>query len=315
MSEKKDTKGYWIDAEEQQGIIFDVERFSLHDGTGCRTVVYLKGCPLHCVWCANPESQLMEPQIGFYREKCAFCKNCVAVCPQGERFFKEGAVPWDACRGCQKCTEVCAYEARVAYGKIVRAKEVVEQVLRDRIFYKHSDGGVTLSGGEVCLQPEFSKAILYLCQKEGIHTAIETTGFCAQEQFKSILPYVDQLLYDFKCMDSKTHKKYTGVGNEKILENAIFASKVVREMIVRFPVIPGVNDTEENVNAMADFLLKKMPRVKCVDLLPYHSVGKSKCEKIGKVYNYEPPYELTEERIKELSAILCERGLEARIGG
>jgi len=297
------------------GTVFDIERFSLHDGRGIRTVVYLKGCPLRCSWCHNPESNRAEPQIGFYPERCGGCGACVKVCPNGALFGTKGRIEREKCTGCLKCVEVCPYEARVAYGRKMTPEEVVRQVLRDRVFYKNSEGGVTLSGGEVSMQPAFASEVLRLCQKEGIHTAIETCGFCNRESFEAILVYVDQLLYDIKCMDPEIHRRYTGVDNRLILENASRASEVVKEMVVRWPVIPGVNDTAENAEALADFMRERMPVVKRVDLLPYHSVGKSKCACLDREYGYEMPYELTGERVEQLKCILGEKGLDARIGG
>ena len=297
------------------GTVFDIERFSIHDGRGIRTVVFLKGCPLHCAWCANPESNLCRPQIGFFADKCAFCKKCAQVCPNGILFATEGKIAWDQCVGCLKCVDACLYEARVAYGKTMTADEVVKAVRRDQVFYRNSGGGVTLSGGEVCMQPEFTAAILALCQAEGIHTAIETTGFCTWPRFESIIRHVDQLLFDFKNMDTKLHKRYTGVDNDLILANASKASELVPEMVVRWPVIPGFNDSNENAKAIATFMAANMPKTKRVDLLPYHSAGKSKAERIGKDYGYEIPYELTKERPIELQQILLDAGLDARVGG
>lgn len=297
------------------GTVFDIERFSVHDGRGIRTVVFLKGCPLRCPWCANPESKSVKPQIGFFRDKCAFCKECAKVCPEGEVFVTEGRISWDKCIGCLECVDRCLYEARVAYGRIMTAGEVVQRILRDRVFYQNSQGGVTLSGGEVCLQPEFSAAILALCQKEGIHTAIETSGFASWSNVEKIVRHVDQLLFDFKCMDPEKHRHFTGVDNKVILENAVKAARIVPEMVIRWPVIPGANDSEENARAMAAFITGNMPRVKRVDLLPYHSAGASKCERIGKEYGYQIPYELTSERTGQLQQILLDAGLDARVGG
>lgn len=297
------------------GTVFDIERFSIHDGKGIRTVVFLKGCPLHCAWCANPESNLCRPQIGFFADKCAFCKKCTQVCPFGELFATQGKIAWDQCVGCLKCVDECLYEARVAYGRTMTAGEVVKTVSRDRVFFHNSGGGVTLSGGEVCMQPDFTAAILALCQAEGIHTAIETTGFCAWPKFEKIVSHVDQLLFDFKNMDSDMHKQYTGVDNKVILENACKASEIVPEMVVRWPIIPGFNDTDENARAVAAFMTANMPKTKRVDLLPYHSAGKSKAERIGREGFYEIPYELTKERPEELQKILLDAGLDARVGG
>lgn len=297
------------------GTVFDIERFSIHDGRGIRTVVFLKGCPLHCAWCANPESNSAKPQIGFYADKCGFCKKCASVCPYGSLFVEKQEIAWSQCIGCLECVEACLYDARISYGKTMTAGQVVDAVARDQVFYKNSGGGVTLSGGEVCMQPEFAAAILALCREKGIHTAIETTGFCTWPKFESILRHVDQLMFDFKNMDSALHKQYTGVDNALILENARKASDIVPEMVVRWPVIPGFNDSDENARALASFITENMPKVSRIDLLPYHSAGKSKAERIGKEYGYNAPYELTAEHLAELQDILLKAELDARIGG
>lgn len=304
-----------VQAAQVTGTVFDIERFSVHDGRGIRTVVFLKGCPLRCGWCANPESSIVRPQIGFFPEKCAFCKSCSKVCPSGELFVTAGKVDWQNCIGCLECVDACLYEARIAYGRTMTAGEVVKRILRDKVFYENSGGGVTLSGGEVCMQPDFAAAILYLCQQEGIHTAIETSGFANWKNVEKIICHVDQLLFDFKCMDPEKHRKYTGVENTGILENACRASELVPEMVVRWPVIPGVNDSEENARQLAAFVLSNMPRVKRVDLLPYHSAGKSKCEHIGKEYGYDIPYELSKDAVDQLQEILLKAGLDAKVGG
>lgn len=297
------------------GTVFDIEHFSVHDGTGIRTVVFLKGCPLHCAWCANPESNNPLPQIGFYEDNCVFCKKCADVCPQGNVFIKEHRIDWEQCIGCLKCVDACLFNARESYGKKMSAGEVVDTLIRDKVFYDNSGGGITLSGGEMSAQPLFSSAILELCHNERIHTAVETSGFCKWDAFEMILRHVDLLLFDFKNMDSELHEKYTGVGNSLILENAVRASAIVPEMIVRWPVIPGFNDSDENAKRIAEFMREKMPNVFRVDLLPYHSAGKSKSERIGKKYGYEPPYELPAERVIELQTILVDSGLAAKVGG
>ena len=300
---------------EVSGTVFDIEHCSLHDGKGIRTVVFMKGCPLHCAWCANPESNKPEPQIGFYEEKCVFCKKCAEVCPCGDVFLNEHRVDWENCIGCLKCIDVCNFDARVGYGKRMTAGEILDIVLRDRVFYNNSGGGITLSGGEMSSQPRLSAALLELCRLEGIHTAVETCGYCQWDTFESIIRHVDQLLFDFKNMNSVLHKQYTGVGNELILENAVKAASVVPVMVIRWPVIPGFNDSDENAHEMASFLQTNMPSVLSVDLLPYHSAGKSKCGVIGKKYGYEPPYELSEERVKQLQSVLLNAGFDAQIGG
>lgn len=300
---------------DQMGTVLDIERFSVHDGRGIRTVVFLKGCPLRCEWCANPESQQIKPQIGLFAEKCASCLKCTEVCPFGETFKKERKVDWEKCTRCLRCVDVCFYGARVLYGKKMTVNEVVETVKRDKVFFSNSSGGVTLSGGEMSMQPLFAAEILKGCHQNDIHTAIETCGYSPWEPFHQILKHVDLLLYDIKHMDTTRHREKTGVDNALILENAKKASECVEEMIIRFPVIPGFNDTDENVLIMARFLRDELPRVHRVDMLPYHSMGESKCERIGRLYPFKSEESLSDERVQHLRDILSDVGLEVSIGG
>lgn len=297
------------------GTVLDIERFSVHDGRGIRTVVFLKGCPLKCEWCANPESQQLKPQIGFFRDKCAACMKCAEICPNGRLFKEQGKLDFLNCSGCMKCVDACYYGARIQYGRQMSAAEVVKIVKRDKVFYDNSGGGVTLSGGEMSMQPGFALNILKGCKSEGIHTAVETCGYSNWEQFSKILEYVDMLLYDIKHMDSSIHKAKTGVPNALILENAVKAAPLVKEMIIRYPVIPGFNDSLDNALALARFMKAKLKGVKRVDLLPYHSMGLSKCERIGKPYPFTLPYELSGERVQQLYELLKAEGLDVIIGG
>lgn len=302
-----------MEQDSVSGIVFDIERFSTHDGPGIRTVVFLKGCPLHCMWCASPESQSPMPQMGFLSELCAACDRCVGICPGGSYFLRRKQPDFSGCEACFRCVETCLYHARVRYGVRMYAEEVVKKVKEDALFYKKSRGGVTLSGGEVSLQPQFAAAVLKKCRLEGIHTAIETCGFAEWERFHSVIQHVDYLMYDLKHMDSEIHRRYTGVGNEQILQNAKKASFVVSEMVVRMPVIPGVNDSIENAEKMGTFIREELHGVKRVDLLPYHSVGASKGSRIGKKYDFQPPYEIDEGRLALLRSTLKGFGLDVKI--
>lgn len=310
----KDQKAIKNDAEEK-GVVFDIQRFSIHDGYGIRTLVFLKGCPLKCQWCSNPESQLAVPQMGFFEEKCSLCLGCVDVCPNGEEFKINHKIEWEKCKRCLKCVDVCLYEARIAYGKFMTVSEVLDIVKRDMTFYKKSNGGVTISGGEATFQPAFAEQILKRCQKEGIHTAMETCGYTSWENFKKIINYVDLLLFDIKHMDTNMHREKTGVGNEIILENAKKASQCVKEMIVRFPLIPDFNDSRKNVEDMGRYIAENMPDVKKIDILPYHSVGESKSARIGKGYIFKHESTIDEAKIQELKKILETFGLQVSIGG
>ncbi len=301
--------------KETKGIVFDISRFSVHDGHGIRTLVFLKGCPLSCQWCANPESIDKDPQLGFFKEKCSSCQSCVSVCPNGEYFKETGRIDWDKCISCFKCVDACLYDARVIYGKEMTVEEVMNVVRRDIPFYRKSGGGVTLGGGEATYQAKFAEEILKNCQEEGIHTAMETCGYTAEKVFLDVIRYVDLLLFDIKHMDTVKHKEYTGGGNEIILRNAVNAAATVKEMIVRFPLIPDFNDDSENVERMGHFIKENMPRVKRIDVLPYHSTGESKCERTGREFIFKHQSEIDDAKIEEVRAILKKAGLEVNIGG
>lgn len=300
---------------EENGLVFDIQRFSVHDGHGIRTLVFLKGCPLKCRWCSNPESQSTKPQIGFFEEKCSSCLQCVGVCPYGEEFKINHKIDWEKCNGCLKCVGTCLYDARVPYGKKMTVIEVVDIVKRDMTFYKKSSGGVTLGGGEATFQPAFAEQILKSCQEAGIHTAMETCGYTSWEKFSRIIRYVDLLLFDIKHMDTNIHKEFTGVGNEIVLENAKNASRCVKEMIVRFPLIPDFNDNRKNIEEMGRFIAENMPDVKKIDILPYHSTGESKNARIGKEYTFKHESIIDEAKIQECKEILEAAGLQVSIGG
>jgi pyruvate formate lyase activating enzyme len=301
-----------------KGVIFNIQHYSIHDGPGIRTTVFMKGCPLSCVWCQNPESQTLLPEIFFNSEKCTGCGKCVQVCNEKAITIFEGKSRTDRmlCKGQGKCAEVCPNEARTLMGKYMTAAEVFKDVAGDDIFYKRSGGGVTLSGGEPLAQPEFSTSILKMCKEAGIHTAIETCGLARWEIFKEVLKYVDLVLYDFKDMVLEQHKKHTGVSNDLILENV---QRIHHELSIpiwaRVPVIPGYNDSIENIEATAKFIANELsPSIK-VCLLPYHKLGETKYERMEKprkLVSIELP---TEEHMAELKSVVESFGLIAQIGG
>lgn len=301
-----------------RGLIFNIQRYSIHDGPGIRTAVFMKGCPLRCIWCANPEGQVLRPEIFLNLEKCTGCGKCVQECPQEaiEIRWGKSQINRRVCVGCGKCAEVCPNEARSPMGRWTSAKEVFEEIKKDSIFYERSGGGVTLTGGEPLAQPEFATSILGLCQGAYIHTALETCGHAEWGIFKEVLKSVDLLLYDFKHMDPVKHKKYTGVSNRLILDNAKRAShKLSIPMWARIPVIPGYNDSAENIEATARFIAEELGNcVKRVNLLPYHRLGETKFERLGLNYSVStsPP---SEEHLQELQRVFERFGLSAYIGG
>ena len=251
--------------------VFDIQRNSYVDGPGIRTTVFFKGCNLKCAWCHNPESQSPKREMLFYKDKCVGCGKCKEKCPNS----------LEKCDFCEKCTIFCPQNAREICGKEYTAEELLKIILKDKAFYDASGGGVTFSGGECMLRIDFLEKILRLCKKNGIHTAVDTAGHVPFEYFERILPYTDLFLYDVKCLDPETHKKFIGVSNERILENLqVLLGRDARVMI-RIPVIPSVNDSAAEMEAIAAFLRNAGKSLR-VELLPYHRMGEHKYTALGK---------------------------------
>lgn len=302
-------------AADIEGIIFDIQRFSLHDGGGIRTLVFMKGCPLRCEWCSNPESQSAKPQLMFFKDLCIGCGECLGVCKYGAM----GEGTWDVdhskCIGCGACVEKCYSGAKRIVGKRYTAAEVMEIIRKDAVFYETSGGGVTVGGGEPSSQPRFVAELLKNCRAEGIHTALETCGYAVWDVFTAILKHTDLLLYDIKHMDPERHKEKTGVSNDLILENAKKACTVVPRMRIRLPFIPGFNDGEDNLHALSRFIVSELKTVDRIDLLPYHSTGESKAMRIGADYPFHEPKEQTRQDIDKAKEIITSYGITVKIGG
>ena len=307
-----------IEAESTKGVIFNVQHYSIHDGPGIRTTVFMKGCALRCLWCQNPESQSTRPELFFDSEQCKGCGTCVQACPEGAIELYDGR-SWTnrkLCMGAGKCAEVCPHEARNVMGRYVTAEEIFKQVAGDAIFYQRSGGGVTLSGGEPLAQPRFAMSLLKLCKDASIHTALDTCGYAPWDTVRQVLDYVDLVLYDFKHMDPVEHEKCTEVSNDLILDNA---RKIHHELsipiLARVPIIPGYNDSVENIEATARFIATELGNSIKVHLLPYHRLGETKYERLekpGKSVSIEPP---SEERMSGLKKIVESFGLTTYIGG
>lgn len=268
-------------------MVFNIESYAVHDGAGIRTVVFLSGCRLRCLWCANPEGKELRPQLAFFPDKCTGCMKCLSVCPNNaiEQINGKIVMNWNKCNRCLKCVEVCPNEARESLTKLMTSKEILEEVIKDIPFYRRSNGGVTLSGGDPLMQIDFASETLKLCKERGIHTVIETVGFADWDDFVKILKYTDFIFYDIKHMDTKKHKYGTGVSNEKILENLRKISNLYKNInvVVRIPVIPNFNDSEENITNTAKFV-KSFKNIRKIELLPYHKLGIIKYERIGEPY-------------------------------
>ena len=301
-----------------QGTIFDIQTYSLHDGPGIRTTVFLKGCPLACIWCQNPESQKHQPEVMLNLERCTGCGQCVPACPNQAIRVENGRshTKRNLCIGCGKCADTCPNEARILTGRVWSAEEVFDVVKKDDMFYRRSGGGVTLSGGEPLAQAEFSTAILSLCKRAGIHTAIETAGMARWETLEKVLDYVDLVLYDLKHMDSGSHQKYTSVPNDLILGNL----KRIRSgysipIAARIPIVPGYSADLGNIEATARFITREMGLETKVNILAYHRLGETKygrLEREGGRTIITPP---TAEQMAAIQEIMGAFGLTVSIGG
>jgi pyruvate formate lyase activating enzyme len=262
------------------GIVFDIQKYSIHDGPGIRTTVFLKGCPLRCFWCQNPEAQTVTPQLYFYEEKCGKCGRCAKVCPvEASTLSNEVlSIDLDKCVGCGKCVDACLNEARKLIGEYITAAEVIREVKKDVRFYKNSGGGVTLSGGEPLFQYEFAIDILQKCKDLGLHTVLETCGLIPWMTIEKALPYVDFVLYDIKHIDADKHQRGTGKSNTLILENAKKIASF-KPMLVRTPLIPGFNDSVNDIEAIAHFVKAELPLVS-MELLAYNKFGEGKYKRL-----------------------------------
>lgn len=298
------------------GFVFDINKFSLHDGPGIRTTVFLKGCSLHCWWCHNPESQHPYAELLLRPELCIRCGACVTECPQGAiqrngtGFITDRAL----CERCGTCIGACMADAREMVGREMTVEQVMDEVLRDVPFYDESGGGVTFSGGEPLLQGEFLLDLLRACKAHDLHTAVDTCGFASAATLDRMRLYVDLFLYDLKVMDDQRHREVTGASNKLILANLRRLSDHGHAIIVRVPVVPGINDDEDNLRQIGA-LLSGLPGIRRVDLLAYHKLGMDKYERQGRTNpmpETEPP---SEEHMATLKHLLESYGLEVRIGG
>ncbi|UCC10982.1 MAG: glycyl-radical enzyme activating protein [candidate division WOR-3 bacterium] len=264
-----------------EGLIFDIKKYAIHDGPGIRTTIFLKGCPLHCPWCHNPEGIKPQPEIMLSPERCIHCEQCLHACERGalQRRSDVIALNREKCDRCGVCLDVCCSRAIEQVGRHITVEQAAEEIERDRVFYEESGGGVTLSGGEPLMQPQFTRALLKDCKKKGIHTVLDTCGYADPEILQEVSEFVDLFLFDVKIMDDEKHKHYTGVSNQQIFYNLRTLSENGKTIHIRIPIIPGITDDEGNIHMVGTFLAP-LQHIDKISLLPYHRAWLMKHRKI-----------------------------------
>jgi pyruvate formate lyase activating enzyme len=301
----------------QHGLVFNIQKYSLHDGPGIRATVFLKGCPLRCPWCHNPEGISPRPEVVVVEGRCLGCGQCRRACPFGASLPGDGPMPsrHESCMLCGACVDACPAAARQWAGRQMTVSQVLETVWQDRIFYDESGGGVTFSGGEPLAQIDFLRACLEACRARGLRTAVDTCGLAPAAHLRAIAPLTDLFLYDLKLMDPARHEHYTGASNDVILDNLRALGRVHRQIWVRVPIIPGVNDDAPGLQAIARFAAA-IPGVRQVNLLPFHRTGLPKLARLGRtappLAGIQPP---SPEVMAAALAVFQHVGLETRAGG
>ena len=297
-----------------EGIVTDIQRFSLNDGAGIRTTVFLKGCNMKCSWCHNPETISAHSQLMFYGNKCIGCGKCFQACPQGAHKMVSGkhVIDRNLCTSCGKCTEICYAEALVMCGKLMRTDDVMKQVRQDKAYYDASHGGVTISGGEVLCNSAFAEELADKCHAEGIEVAIETNLSIPFEKANRLFEKVDFIMCDLKIFEDALHKEYTGISNKVVLENIKKLDELNKPVIVRTPLIPGVTDTKENISAIAKYI-KGMKNLQRYELLNFNPLGEGKYRSLDKENAFEKARPLSEDALSDIVACLEDVGVSYKI--
>jgi pyruvate formate lyase activating enzyme len=295
------------------GTVFDIRRYSIHDGPGIRTAVFFKGCPLECHWCHNPEGRSYQPELIFRPARCILCDDCLKVCPHEAVSRTGDAILIDRtrCKVNGECAAVCNAEALQVVGRVMTVQQVLVELERDNVFYDQSGGGITFSGGEPLAQPGFLLELLIACRTRSLHTAVDTTGFTSWKILDGIRQNVDLFLYDLKLMDDARHRRWTGVSNTTILANLRRLSEIGHKIIVRIPIIPGINDDEENLRQTGSFL-STLPNVPAVELLPYHNIAEGKYAGLGISYELAEILPPTQEHMQTITTLLAGYGLTVK---
>ncbi len=312
-------------AQEVKGMVFNVQRFTVHDGPGIRTEFFLKGCTLRCAWCGNPESYVKRKQVAVYKKQCigiSKCGDCLKACPKGEKtFFVEGdyvtGIDRKVCDDCTLCYEECPSNALKVWGQEMTVDEAMEIIVRDKAYYEKNSGGVTISGGESLMQPDFVREVFKRCKEENIHTCVESALHVESKILDDIMPYTDMVITDIKHMDSAIHKKFIGFGNEKVLENIKKLVQFGKPVVLRIPVIPGFNDSIDDIKAIGEFIINELDNKVCqLQMLRFRPLGQEKYEGLGMPYKMEvsKERETFESEIQSYVKMLKEMGVVAFAG-
>lgn len=296
-----------------KAMVFDIQRYSIHDGPGIRTLVFFKGCPLRCQWCSNPESQLREQELFFRENRCTGCGLCIESCAQRAISENGDVISIDRriCNSCGKCTAICPTKALEIVGYSIEVDTLLMKLEQDRAFYNRSNGGITLSGGEPLAQADFAGQLLKECHKRFLHTAIETCGYTPWKHMEKVLPFTDVIHFDVKHMDSDMHQKLTGKSNELILANLKKAASLGKKLIIRMPLMPGINDDENNFVLLVEFL-SSLAQFDLFELVPYHKLGMGKYKNLGCSYSLNHLEVPSKERIKEIQDFFITNGIPCK---
>jgi len=311
-----------IDTEKNQGMILRIQRMSTEDGPGIRSTVFFKGCPLRCAWCHNPESISPKPQVHWVKSRCIGCKSCVEACTEGALAATDSGIIIDRakCTSCGDCAKACPSTAMEVYGEVLSLDDLVREVLKDKVYFEKSGGGVTLSGGEPTLQSHFAKPLLSSLKENGIHTALDTCGQCSWDTLEGLLPHTDLILYDLKLIDWERHKEFTGLTNERILDNLVLLREYMqehgmpKELWIRTPLIPASTATSENLKAIGAFIKKNVsPLVSRWELCTFNNLCTNKYEGLGINWSFKTSELLAEDETEHLASVAKGSGVDPRI--